>query len=156
MDVAFMLGLNVHVVLGREEGEPFHGFSYVESYVRSSGALPLLASLPLAPDYAGAQALPFFEGLLPKEMPGTSWRGSSTCPRIVRRSLFARSGMLAKELRQPLKTAREERARLCDVLEGAFQQAAERAAGLGFGEAAPDLARRILFGAKIRMKVLAS
>ncbi|WP_080799165.1 HipA domain-containing protein [Arabiibacter massiliensis] len=63
---------------------------------------------------------------------------------------------LAKELRQPPKAAWEERARLCDVLEEAFRQAAERAAGLGFGEAAPDLARRILFGAKIRMKVLNS
>lgn len=63
-------------------------------------------------------------------------------------------GLLARALRQPSKAARMERERLREGLRDAFIQAVEDAARFGFGEQAGELAERILFGAKVRMKVL--
>lgn len=62
--------------------------------------------------------------------------------------------LLAQELRQPPKAAREERERVRDGLAEAFWKAAECAEALGFGESASGLVDRILFGAKIRMEAL--
>ena len=62
--------------------------------------------------------------------------------------------LLAETLRQPPKRAQAERTRLCDGLQDALLAAAESAADLGFGEHASELADRILFGAKKRMKNL--
>lgn len=61
----------------------------------------------------------------------------------------------ARTLRQSPKAARAERERLCDGLEDALLRAVDDAAELGFGDDALQLADRILFGAKTRMKMLA-
>ena len=48
-------------------GEPFYGFTYDGAYLASPDAAPLSLSLPLREGrFDGAQALPFFEGLLPE------------------------------------------------------------------------------------------
>ena len=60
--------------------------------------------------------------------------------------------LLAKELRQPVRQAAVECARLREGLPDALRRAAEQAASSGFGEEAGALADRILFGAKVRMR----
>lgn len=62
--------------------------------------------------------------------------------------------LLARLLRQPSNAARVERERLCEGLQAAFSQAVEDAVQFGFGKQAGELAERILFGAKVRMKAL--
>jgi len=53
--------------LDMRDSEPFYGFTYDNSYLASSLALPLSLSLPLSDSrYSGEKALPYFEGLLPE------------------------------------------------------------------------------------------
>lgn len=53
--------------LTMQAGDPFYGFTYANSYLSASDALPLSLSLPLSSErFSGIQALPYFEGLLPE------------------------------------------------------------------------------------------
>lgn len=62
---------------------------------------------------------------------------------------------VARTLRQSPKAAREERERLRAGFRAALFEAAGDAAGFGFADEALELAERILFGANVRMKMLA-
>ena len=54
-------------LLDMANSEPFYGFTYDSAYLASPDAAPLSLSLPLRESrFDGAQALPFFEGLLPE------------------------------------------------------------------------------------------